>query len=67
VLLNERCYDGEENHNDNDKGSAQVSQEIGDRRQRKEQGVERVFGSAPNFLQDRGLSLARDEIEPTTF
>ena len=67
VLLNEGGGDRQQDHQGNDDRRPDVAQEIGDPRQGQQQRVERISRAAPDFLQDRRLSLARDEVEPVRF
>ena len=70
AALFERCSwtkavrDRQHHHDGDDNGGPHVAQEKGDGRQRQQQHVERVPGTAPQFLRDRRPALARDQIEP---
>ena len=56
--------DRQHHHGGDDDRGPHVAQEIGDHRQRQQQRVQRIPGTAPQFLRDRRLALAGDEVEP---
>ena len=64
VLLDERGRCRQHHHGGDDNRRPHVAQEPGDDRQRQQQRVQRVPGTAPQFLRDRRPALARDQIEP---
>src|SRR6516165_8796759 len=64
MLLNESGADSEQHHQHDDDRRAHVADEIGNGRQRQQQRVEGISRAAPNLLQDRWFSLARNQVEP---
>ena len=64
MLLNESSADCEQHHQHDDDRRAHVADEIGNRRQCQQERIEGISRAAPNLLEDRWFSLARDQVEP---
>jgi hypothetical protein len=52
----------QDDHRRNHDRGSEITQEIGDHRERQQQRVERVSGTAPEFLRNCWLSLARHQV-----
>ena len=62
MFLDEGGDDRQHDHRADDDGRADIAEEIGRDRQRRQQGVQRIARALPDFLEDRELALARDAI-----
>ena len=62
VFLDEGRRDRQHDHGGDHHRGADVSQEIGDDRQRQQQGIQGIASAAPQFFGNAGLAFARDEI-----
>ena len=62
VFLDEGGDDRQHDHRADDDGRPDVAEKIGRDRQRRQQGVQRIAGALPDFLDNREPALARDAI-----
>ena len=60
MLLDERRHDRKDHHCGNNRGGPHVAQKIGNRRQREQQSVERIFRAVDELVNDAGAVLPRD-------